>query len=186
MGVTHRRPGALDGPIQFHDLKADIHTDVTAQLEFFINTVTERSDQIATATALRVAVLESASAAFDSWRTGIESSVADVKVGIESIQTTVAKLSQTKDPPPPVPAHLQHGILGEFRSVSTHPSTKFRTDGPEGHDIDSHRWEAGFGRVYASTHFLHNGTPQFNSPQFTHLLGSPHNPVGDHSAEFGP
>jgi hypothetical protein len=170
---------------QFYDLKADIHTDVTAQLEFFVHSATERSDQIAAATASRVEVLESASASFDAWRPGIESSMADVKVGIESVREAVAKLARPWDPSPPVPAYLQPGILGEFGSAPARPTAGCRTNGPAGHGIDSQRREAGFGRVYASTHLPPNGTLQFNSPQFTHLLGSPHNPVGDHSAGFG-
>jgi hypothetical protein len=57
---------------------------------------------------------------------------------------------------------------------------------------DHHRREAGFGRVYASTHLPPNGMPPFNSHTFTHLLGSPHShnrepPAGfAQSSQFGP
>jgi hypothetical protein len=177
--VGELEKAAVSAADQFYDLEADIHTDVTAQLEFFVSSATEQANRVAAATMLRVLALESTTAAFEAWRPAMESSIAEVKRGVAAVQAAVANIPQLGERRPLEPPHLQPGILGEFGSGPARPSTGLRIDGPDGHCSDHHRREAGFGRVYASTHLPPNGMPPFNSPTFSHLLGSPHSHSGE-------
>jgi hypothetical protein len=96
---------------QFYDLKSDIHTDVANQLDFFIASSSARAEQVATATATRVAALESATVAFEAWRSGLESAVDEVKKSVKSVQAVVAKLAQPWESAPRDPPYPQPGIL---------------------------------------------------------------------------
>jgi hypothetical protein len=166
---------------QFNDLKSDSHTDVANQLDFFVASSSARAKQVATATATRVAALESATAAFEAWRSGLESVVDEVKQSVESVQAVVAKLAQPWESAPRDPPHPQPGILGAYGSVSACLPAGHQTDDPNGHGFDNHRREAGFGRVFAHSHLPHNGTLQFDTTSFSHLLGSPHHHDDRHS-----
>ena len=52
--VGELEKAAVSAADQFYDLKADIHTDVTAQLEFFVSSATEQANRVAAATTSRV------------------------------------------------------------------------------------------------------------------------------------
>jgi hypothetical protein len=183
---------AVSASDKFYDLKADIHTDVAAQLEFHLTTAADRADRVAAATETRVAALESASVAFDSWCPVIESTTDDIKHGVNSVQAVVARIASPSRPEPRDPPHLQPGILGAYGSAAARTPVGPTADGPMGHRVDSQSREADFGRVFAQTHLLHNGTPDFGFPSYIkppELSNHPDyefSPGPVHGSQFGP
>jgi hypothetical protein len=105
--VGELEKAAVSAADQFYDLKVDNHTDATAQLDFFVSSVIKQANRVAAATASRVSALESATAAFEAWRPAMESTIAEVKRGIATVQAVVANISQPGEHRPLEPPHLQ-------------------------------------------------------------------------------
>jgi hypothetical protein len=142
-----------------------------SEIDSHVATTVERLDAVEAAAAFRVGALESATAAFDSWRPYMEASVDDLKYTMNLVRQDLAK-QRAPPPPSPTPSFLHAtGVLGSYQSPGARPPpTSGKADGPVGHRVEHQRRESGFGRVYAQTHLPHNGTPEFLfHPPFQHI-----------------
>jgi hypothetical protein len=124
--------------------------DHDSKWESRISTVEKQKDD-------RIDALESAAAAFESWKPTIESSVQVVKTEVQKLSRHWDRAVKDKAdaglfPPPP------------FGSVSPRPSAGSEADGPEGHRGINHSRDVGLGSTVTYSQIPGKGTTHAPPP----------------------
>jgi hypothetical protein len=118
-----------------------------------------RIDDFIAQTTTRMAGLETATSAFESWRPRVEGSIDSVRTSVETMRSELGRLTQLLEGGLRGGPEARTSILGPFIPVAERPSVAAtHTDMPHGHRPVLHPREHGVENVSIPTHLPNNGT----------------------------
>jgi hypothetical protein len=142
-----------DGEIEAFrtDLTRSLGDRVEAQIAQLEAATLGRVDGLVTETSNRVAVLENATSAFESWRPRVEHSVDGIRNSVDTLRSDLARLTQflERNNNTTGDHRGQDSILGPYVPAGEHTSASpTRTGRPDGHGTATTNREYGFGKPH--------------------------------------